>query len=104
MTQTWCAEAYADEAAFVSELGSPVVALLEAKQGENILDLGCGDGTLALQIQELGAGRSSENIVGGICSGHDWYSFGLRRWRHACPVGNRRTSDRIPSANRYELL
>ncbi len=55
MTQLWCAEEYADQAAFVSELASPVLALLDVKRGDKILDLGCGDGTLALQIKELGA-------------------------------------------------
>ncbi|OKH18887.1 class I SAM-dependent methyltransferase [[Limnothrix rosea] IAM M-220] len=55
MTQLWRAEEYADKAAFVSELGSPVLGLLDAQQGERILDLGCGDGTLGRKIQQKGA-------------------------------------------------
>ena len=53
--QTWRANDYARDADFVSKLGSPVLDLLNPQSGEKILDLGCGDGTLALQIQELGS-------------------------------------------------
>jgi trans-aconitate methyltransferase len=42
------------EAGFVSALGLPVVELLTPKSGEKILDLGCGDGTLALKLMEIG--------------------------------------------------
>jgi len=47
--QTWCAEGYDKNARFVSDLGMPVVELLNAKSGERILDLGCGDGVLTHQ-------------------------------------------------------
>lgn len=53
--QTWRADEYAKDAGFVSELGSPVLTLLNPQPGEQILDLGCGDGTLALQIQKAGS-------------------------------------------------
>lgn len=53
--QQWQARQYSNHAAFVSELGSPVLALLAPTAGETILDLGCGDGTLALQITQCGA-------------------------------------------------
>ena len=53
--QTWRANEYEKNAAFVSALGSPVLDLLAPQPGEKILDLGCGDGTLALQIQQVGA-------------------------------------------------
>lgn len=36
----------------MSELGAPIVTLLAAAPGERILDLGCGDGTLAARIAE----------------------------------------------------
>lgn len=54
-SQSWRAEQYSDHASFVSELGSPVVALLAPKPGERILDLGCGDGMLAEKIKRSGA-------------------------------------------------
>ena len=52
--QVWDPKRYAKEAGFVSALGLPVVELLAPKSGERILDLGCGDGTLALKLMEIG--------------------------------------------------
>lgn len=51
----WDAELYDNKHAFVSQYGQGVLALLDAKPGERILDLGCGTGDLAKQIQEQGA-------------------------------------------------
>jgi trans-aconitate methyltransferase len=52
MTQntSWNPESYAKNARFVSDLGKPLLALLDPKPGEMILDLGCGDGALTKQI------------------------------------------------------
>jgi trans-aconitate methyltransferase len=55
----WNAELYDNKHAFVSQYGESVLALLGVKPGERILDLGCGTGDLAKQIQEQGA-----NVVG----------------------------------------
>jgi trans-aconitate methyltransferase len=52
--QVWNAQDYASNARFVSDLGAPVFALLSAKAGERILDLGCGDGVLAKRLIEIG--------------------------------------------------
>ena len=38
--QTWNAANYERHARFVSELGAPVLDLLEPKRGESVLDLG----------------------------------------------------------------
>ncbi len=54
-TQTWNAASYATNAAFVPELGQPVLDLLQPKAGEQILDLGCGDGVLTEKLVTLGA-------------------------------------------------
>ncbi|MGM0584425.1 MAG: class I SAM-dependent methyltransferase [Pseudomonadota bacterium] len=51
----WSASAYAANARFVSDLGAPVVALLDPKPGERILDLGCGDGALSEALAAAGA-------------------------------------------------
>jgi len=53
--QSWDAEHYSNHASFVSELGISVLQLLSPKPGEIILDLGCGDGTLASKMQDAGA-------------------------------------------------
>lgn len=48
--QHWNPEQYAQNARFVSDLGRPVLELLAPESGERILDLGCGDGALSLEL------------------------------------------------------
>lgn len=55
MTQTWNAQDYGRNGAFVHGLAGGVVEWLNAKAGEHILDLGCGDGQLTQRIAETGA-------------------------------------------------
>ena len=54
-TNTWNANKYTKHADFVSVLGLPVVELLNPEAEERILDLGCGDGTLAVEIKKYGS-------------------------------------------------
>src|SRR5438105_1265324 len=53
--QDWQARRYAATADFVPALGAPVVALLDPKPGERILDLGCGEGALTEKLVAAGA-------------------------------------------------
>jgi SAM-dependent methyltransferase len=57
--QVWSAKDYAANAGFVPALGADVFALLDAQNGEDILDLGCGDGVLTARLMQSGA-----NVIG----------------------------------------
>lgn len=59
MSNQWDAATYAANTRFVSELGMPVVELLNPQPHERILDLGCGDGALTLKLVPL-----CESVVG----------------------------------------
>jgi SAM-dependent methyltransferase len=54
-TQQWSATDYESHARFVSDLGQPVLDLLQPQAGERILDLGCGDGALMERLVAQGA-------------------------------------------------
>jgi len=51
----WSPADYASNAAFVPKLGAAALALLDPQPGEMVVDLGCGDGALTLQIMASGA-------------------------------------------------
>lgn len=53
--QDWDPDQYATNARFVSDLGDAALDLLAPQPGERILDLGCGDGPLTVEIKNRGA-------------------------------------------------
>jgi len=74
--QKWDPRTYAQNARFVSDLGSPVVDLLAPRPGERILDLGCGDGALTEKLVAAGAlvvavDASAEQVAGARARGLD---------------------------------
>lgn len=53
--QRWDPERYARTARFVAEYGASVLERLDPQPGERILDVGCGDGALTIEIERAGA-------------------------------------------------
>jgi trans-aconitate methyltransferase len=65
LMNVWNADIYDEKLSFVSELGKSLIEMLRPKQGEKILDLGCGTGELANEIAKMGA-----EVVGIDASSH----------------------------------
>jgi len=66
--QNWNTELYEARHSFVWQMGQGLLQLLEPKQGERILDLGCGTGQLTARIAESGSETtgldSSPDMIG----------------------------------------
>lgn len=82
--QNWNAAEYIKHASFVPTMANDVVGLLNPKEGEVILDVGCGDGELTLKFQEKGCSvvgidyspsmiesAKSRGIEAYVMDGHD---------------------------------
>ncbi|WP_027134717.1 class I SAM-dependent methyltransferase [Geminicoccus roseus] len=54
-SQSWNPELYQHHAGFVARLGGAVLDLLGPVAGQEVLDLGCGDGVLTERLQSMGA-------------------------------------------------
>ena len=52
--QSWSPDSYDNHARFVSDLSGAVLDWLNAKPGEDILDLGCGDGAITADLAGAG--------------------------------------------------
>jgi hypothetical protein len=79
--QRWTASDYAKNGRFVQELAGPIFHMLEAKPGERILDLGCGDGALTAEIRALGERPFLHAMAGNTAAIRLYESLGfsLRR-------------------------
>lgn len=83
LVQRWDAADYAANARFVSDLGQPVLDLLQPQPGERILDIGCGDGALteriaATGVQVVGIDPSPELAAAAGARGLDVRLFDAR--------------------------
>lgn len=78
----WNASLYDDKHSFVSKYGNSLVELLAPKEGERILDLGCGTGDLANTLFEYGVEvvgiDKSENMVKLASSKYPHIPFTVR--------------------------
>ena len=72
----WNSSLYDTKHSFVTKYGEDVVALLNPKSGEKILDLGCGTGDLAELITQQGA------IVTGVDSSQEMIAEAKRKFPH----------------------
>ena len=76
MMNRWTSDSYRSNAAYVPALGAAVLALLDPRPGERILDVGCGEGALTEKIAAAGAlvvgiDASGEMIAGARARGLD---------------------------------
>ncbi len=76
----WDAQTYDRRFGFVADLGRDLITLLEPRDGERILDLGCGTGTLTAQ---LGAAGNVATIIAAVRETAE--ELGLRADRVASP-------------------
>jgi len=92
--QRWDPAVYARNGRFVSDLGAPVLDLLRPREGERILDLGCGDGALTETLLAIGcrvvgvdssphqvAAARARGVDPGCCDPWDFPTLGEYRAR-----------------------
>lgn len=79
---TWDANLYDQNHSFVSKFGNHLIELLAPKQGEKILDLGCGTGDLANKLYDLGVNMvgvdKSQNMISQALSKYPHINFMVR--------------------------
>eukprot|EP00210_Caulerpa_lentillifera_P009095 g8676.t1 len=81
---TWNANTYSKGATFVFDGASNVIDLLQPRQGERILDLGCGSGEVTLALKNAGSkvvavdaspsmveAAKAKGLDAHLCSGYD---------------------------------
>jgi trans-aconitate methyltransferase len=92
--QTWSAATYDEHARFVSDLAEEILFWLNARPGERILDLGCGDGVLTAQLQAKGC-----RMI-GVDASRDMVATALARGVDARLVDGQE----LPFANEFDAV
>lgn len=59
MSSPWSSSNYQTHASFVPKLGSIILGMLDAQSDEKILDFGCGDGVLTIELA-----KQCKSVVG----------------------------------------
>ncbi|CDS11299.1 hypothetical protein LRAMOSA03562 [Lichtheimia ramosa] len=59
MSSSWSSSNYQTHASFVPKLGSIILGMLDAQSDEKILDFGCGDGVLTIELA-----KQCKSVVG----------------------------------------
>lgn len=81
-SDNWNANLYDQNHSFVSKYGNKLIELLAPKQGEKILDLGCGTGDLAKKLYDVGVDivgvDKSQNMVTQALSKYPHINFMVR--------------------------
>ncbi|MCL6587367.1 MAG: methyltransferase domain-containing protein [Anoxybacillus sp.] len=82
----WNTELYDEKHSFVSKYGEDLVELLAPKQGEAILDVGCGTGDLAYKLYERGVNVTgidqSEKMINQAKKKYPFIAFELQNVVH----------------------
>lgn len=95
-SDNWNANLYDQKHSFVSKYGSNLIDLLAPKQGEKILDLGCGTGDLAKKLDDVGVNvvgvDKSQNMVAQALSKYPHIHFKVR---DAASLGYNREFDAV---------
>jgi trans-aconitate 2-methyltransferase len=99
----WDAAEYSRRSSLQEAMAQEVLALLDLKGSERILDVGCGDGKITAEI----AARASKGSVVGVDPSQDMISFAQKHFG-AAALPNLRflvaDARRLPFQNEFDLV
>jgi len=99
----WDAAEYSRRSSLQEAMAQEVIALLDLRGSERILDVGCGDGKITAQI----ASRASKGSVVGVDPSRDMISFARRHFGPAMLPNLRfevADARRLPFKNEFDLV
>jgi trans-aconitate 2-methyltransferase len=99
----WDAAEYSRQSSLQEAMAQEIIALLDLKGSERILDVGCGDGKITAEI----ASRASKGSVLGVDPSRDMISFAQKHYGPALKPNLRfQVADarRLPFQNEFDLV